>query len=160
MSEHTWRHCAEDITEQATSHNLNELASFTRVYMRHSPSMCCNIWRRSKKTSKPRVPGLCVGNSPVTGEFPTQRASNAENVSIWWRHHDLDGEATSHFLLISWLTRRVLNKMTEILQMTFSSAFSTKNSTFIQISLEQPSYWERAFFEAMTWNRTSGPMMT
>ena len=30
---------------------------------------------------------LCAGNSPVTGEFPTQRASNAENVSIWWRHH-------------------------------------------------------------------------
>ena len=26
-------------------------------------------------------------NSPVTGEFPTQRASNAENISIWWRHH-------------------------------------------------------------------------
>ena len=45
--------------------------------------------RRSKKTSKLRVTGLCVGNSPVTGEFPTQRASNAENVSIWWRHHVL-----------------------------------------------------------------------
>ena len=29
-----------------------------------------------------------MGNSPVTGEFPAQRASNAENVSIWWRHHD------------------------------------------------------------------------
>ena len=43
--------------------------------------------RRSKKTSKLRVPGLCEGNSPVTSEFPTQRASNAENVSIWWRHH-------------------------------------------------------------------------
>ena len=26
--------------------------------------------------------------SPVTGEFPAQMASNAENVSIWWRHHD------------------------------------------------------------------------
>ena len=26
-------------------------------------------------------------NSPVTGEFPAQRASNAENVSIWGRHH-------------------------------------------------------------------------
>ena len=26
--------------------------------------------------------------SPVTGEFPAQRASYAENVSIWWRHHD------------------------------------------------------------------------
>ena len=43
--------------------------------------------RKSKKTSKLRVTGLCAGNSPVTGEFPTQRASNAENVSIWWRHH-------------------------------------------------------------------------
>ena len=30
---------------------------------------------------------LCVGNSPETGEFPAQKASNAENVSIWWRHH-------------------------------------------------------------------------
>ena len=42
---------------------------------------------RSKKTSKLRVTGLCGGNSPVTGEFPAQMASNAENVSIWWRHH-------------------------------------------------------------------------
>ena len=32
--------------------------------------------------------GLCEGNTLVTGEFPAQRASNAENVSIWWRHHD------------------------------------------------------------------------
>ena len=43
--------------------------------------------RRSKKTSKLRVIGLCAGNSSVTGEFPAQMASNAENVSIWWRHH-------------------------------------------------------------------------
>ena len=41
--------------------------------------------RRSKKTSKLRVTGLCAGNSPGTGEFPAQRASNAENVSIGWR---------------------------------------------------------------------------
>ena len=40
--------------------------------------------RRSNKTSKLRVTGLCAGNSPGTGEFPAQRASN---VSIWWRHH-------------------------------------------------------------------------
>ena len=44
--------------------------------------------RRSKKTSKLRVTGLCAGNSPMTGEFPAQRASNAENVPIRWRHHD------------------------------------------------------------------------
>ena len=44
--------------------------------------------RRSKKTSKLRVRHwpLC-GEFTRTGEFPTQRASYAENVSIWWRHH-------------------------------------------------------------------------
>ena len=46
--------------------------------------------QRSKKTSKLCVTGLCAGNSPETGEFPTQRASNAENVSIWWRHHGIN----------------------------------------------------------------------
>ena len=43
--------------------------------------------RRSKKTSKLCVTGLCAGNSPGTGEFPAQRASDTEDVSIWWRHH-------------------------------------------------------------------------
>ena len=43
--------------------------------------------RKSKKTAKLRFIGLCDGNSPVTGEFPAQRASNAEIISVWWRHH-------------------------------------------------------------------------
>ena len=42
---------------------------------------------RSKKISKLRVTGHCEGNSPLAGEFTSQRASNAGNVSIWWRHH-------------------------------------------------------------------------
>ena len=65
----------------------NGLASVSN----HQPHGCfLNILfrRRSKKTSKLRVAGLCEGNSPGTGEFPAQMASNAENVSIWWRHHD------------------------------------------------------------------------
>ena len=33
---------------------------------------------RSKEISKRRVTGLCEGNSPLTGEFPAQRASKAE----------------------------------------------------------------------------------
>ena len=45
----------------------------------------------SKKTSKLHVTGLCEGNSPVTDEFPAQRASKAENVSIWWHHHVVTG---------------------------------------------------------------------
>ena len=50
----------------------------------------CVFRRRSKKTSKLRVTG------PLWGEFtgdwwiPVQGASNAENVSIWWRHHVVD----------------------------------------------------------------------
>ena len=43
--------------------------------------------RRSMKISRLRVTGICEGNSPVTGEFSAQRTSNAENVSILWRHH-------------------------------------------------------------------------
>ena len=42
--------------------------------------------RRSKITSKLRVTGLCAGNALVIGEFPAKRASNAEYVSILWRH--------------------------------------------------------------------------
>ena len=57
----------------------------------HQPHGCLlnRLFRReSKKTAKLRVAGLCAGNSPGIGEFPAQMASNAENVSIWWRHHD------------------------------------------------------------------------
>ena len=43
--------------------------------------------RRSKKTSRLRGTGFCEGNPPVTGGFPSQRVSNAENVSMWWRLH-------------------------------------------------------------------------
>ena len=57
----------------------------------HQPHHCLlnRLFRRkSEKTSKLRVTGLCAGNSSVTGEFPAQMASNAETVSTWWRHHD------------------------------------------------------------------------
>ena len=66
-----WRHNGRDIVSN------------------HQPRKCLLnrlIRCRSKKTSKLRVTGLCAGNSPETGEFPAQRASNAEYVSIPWRH--------------------------------------------------------------------------
>ena len=40
----------------------------------------------SKEISKLWVTGICEENPPVAGGFPSQRASNAENVPIWWRH--------------------------------------------------------------------------
>ena len=69
----------------------------------HQPHHCLLnrlFRRRSKKTSKLCVTGLCVGNSPETGEFPAQMASNAEKndnqkVSIWWRHHGKLAHITS-----------------------------------------------------------------
>ena len=45
------------------------------------------VYSGIKEASKPRDTGRCAGNLPITGEFPTQMASNAEHVSIWWRHH-------------------------------------------------------------------------
>ena len=57
----------------------------------HQPHHCLldRLFKHnSKKTSKLRVTGLCAGNSPLTGDFPAQMASTAENVSIWWRHHE------------------------------------------------------------------------
>ena len=70
-----WRHNGRDNVSNHQSHDclLNRL-----------------FRRRSKKTSKILVTGLFAGNSPGTGEFPAQKASNAENVSIWWRHHDFE----------------------------------------------------------------------
>ena len=59
----------------------------------HQPHDCLlnRLFRsRSKSTSNLRVTGLCVWNSPITGEFPAPMANNAENVSIWWRHHAYD----------------------------------------------------------------------
>ena len=67
-----WRH-----NERNDVSNHRRLDCFLNRLFRH----------RSKKTSKLCVTGLCEGNPPVTGGFTPQRASNAENVFIWWHHH-------------------------------------------------------------------------
>ena len=52
-------------------------------------------WKHQSSASLAFVRGIHrrpVNSLPsVTGEFPAQRASNAENVSIWWRHHGKRG---------------------------------------------------------------------
>ena len=84
---------------EVSSHSHDRLLSLSLLWRHngcgnvsnHQPRDCFLnrlFTRRSKKTSKLRVTGLCAGNSPGTGEFPTQMASNAENVPIWWRHYD------------------------------------------------------------------------
>ena len=65
-------------------HNGRDCVS---IHQRLDCLLNCLFGHRSKKTSKLHVTGLCEGNSLGTCEFPAQKASNAENVSIWWRHH-------------------------------------------------------------------------
>ena len=83
-----WRHNGHDGVSNHQSHHCVRNRLFKR---------------RLKKTSKLHATGLCVGNSPVTGEFPIQMASNEENVSIWWRHHD-KGCLFKHWGRNKWLT--------------------------------------------------------
>ena len=77
---HSYKHYDDVIMGAVAS----QITSITIVY-----STVCLFRCRSNKTSKLCVTGLCAGNSPGTGEFPAQMASNAGNVSIWWRHHEI-----------------------------------------------------------------------
>ena len=80
-----WKQLLDETTTLQWRHNERDAVP------NHQPHDCILkrlFRRRSKKTSKFRVTGLCAGNSPVTGEFPAQRASDAETVTIWWRHHE------------------------------------------------------------------------
>ena len=82
-----WSGCCEYIhVDEALQWCHNERDGISN----HQPYECLlnHLFRhRSKKTSKPHVTGLCEENSPMTSEFPPERASNAVNVSIWWHHH-------------------------------------------------------------------------
>ena len=74
--------------------------------------------RRSNKASKLRVTGLCEGNPPVSGEFSSQRASKAENVSIWWHHHGVNwapliAPFEQHFVSITHITGNRLIPLTK-----------------------------------------------
>ena len=46
----------------------------------------CWFKRLLRLTSQPASLALCEGKPPVTDGFPSQRAGNAEAVSIWLRH--------------------------------------------------------------------------
>ena len=79
----------------------------------HQPHHCLLnrlLRRRSKKTSELRVTGLCVGNSPGTGEFPAQMASCAENVFISWRHHDCEWLIVINLLILIVVVSLLLGK--------------------------------------------------
>ena len=102
-------HLLHIIFYHISSHTLRWRHNDHAGVSNHQPHGCLlnRLFRRnSKKTSKLRVTGLCAGNSPGTGEFPAQMASYAENVSIWWRHHD---HITSHLVTSCHVTSRLVS---------------------------------------------------
>ena len=72
-----WRHNGQD---SVSNHQPHECL-LNRIFR-----------RRSKKTSKLRVTGLCVGNSSVTGEFPHKWPVTRKMSPFWWLHHVIPGE--------------------------------------------------------------------
>ena len=59
---------------------VSQTPSLTIVYS--------TVYSGADQKNKFRITDLFEGNSPVTGEFPAQRASNAQKVSsLSWCHH-------------------------------------------------------------------------
>ena len=78
---HGWRNCSGAIYVTIQIRSLHRRHNERDGASNHRRLHCLlNCWfrRRSKKTSKLCATGFCVGNSPVTGEFPAQKASNTE----------------------------------------------------------------------------------
>ena len=76
-------------TQQNQAQRYHVRIRYSDVIMGPMASQIIGVWlarRRSKKALKVRVTGLCPWDSTVIGVFPAQKASNAENVSIWWCH--------------------------------------------------------------------------
>ena len=91
------KHCSSSLfgplTPKGTAHHCNDviigvipsqITSLTIVYsIVYSDA---DQRKHQSSVSLAFVPGS--DRWVVTGEFPAQMASYAENVSIWWRHHD------------------------------------------------------------------------
>ena len=84
MSSHHHACCPTNHTSLQWRHNVRDGVSNNQPY----DYLRNRLFKaRIKENIKTTPTGVCEGNSPVTCEFPAQRASNAETVSIWWRHH-------------------------------------------------------------------------
>ena len=63
------------------------MASQITVVLIVCSAVCSGAHKRKHQSSV--LLAFCEGNPPVTGGFPSQRASNVENISIWWHHHGI-----------------------------------------------------------------------
>ena len=80
---------------------------------------------QQQQTLNLRVTGLCEGNPPLSGGFLSQRASNAESVSMSRRHHDVT--TINHFRQIQNYYAHNLYKSTPF-QRTGQIEYSTSSA--------------------------------
>ena len=95
-----------------------------------------------KELPKHCVTGLCAGNSPLTGEFPAHMASNEENVSIWWRHHDT-WQSLCLRLLVRWVRfpSQCFHKSFWMLFILCQISFKTTNEISLQRNRRPKIVW-------------------
>ena len=72
------------------NHQNDVIMSAIASQITNVPVVCATVCLGAdqNKVSKFRVTGLCKGIPPMTGGFPSQRASDEEKVFIWWRSHE------------------------------------------------------------------------
>ena len=90
-----------------------------------------------KGISKLCVTGLCEGNPLVTGGFHSQRASDMENVSIWWHHRVTHWSyynlALSHWYVVDYIIYTYLSK----------PCFDSFTSSYVNSGIQPPCNWKR-----------------
>ena len=95
-----WRHCNDrTIPKQPRTHTQTPAICITLTIGQYiipvtswhlkSPALDCLsntlFWLTPTEIAEVYITGSFYGNPPLTGGSPSQRDSNAENVSMWWR---------------------------------------------------------------------------
>ena len=83
--------CSEDkffqeINESLMSAMVSQITGISIVWF----TVCSGADQRKRQNSALLAFVRGIHRWLVTGEFPSQLASNADNVSYWWRHHDTE----------------------------------------------------------------------
>ena len=127
---------------------VSEITSLTIVYS-------TVYWVADQRKHQSSVSLIFLrGNSPVTGEFPAQRASNAGTLSIWWRHHGFEIPYNERYTQTDWRDRR-----TDAYAQTTSLAAIRQTTIFDRVyfipSMDKLSHAQ----QGVGWNNLSIPKL-
>ena len=76
--------------------HYNDVTMKLLTHIPGKPTVCLTVCSVSHQRKHQRFASLVF----VTDGFPSQRARNAENVSIWWRHHAEPTDCSDHIIVI------------------------------------------------------------